>query len=273
MRRFSRVAAVGGTRYQGGPQRTAERPGFMHQRYLVILGSPRSGTTLLAAMLGRHPDLAVTNEDKTRAWHNVVGKPVVGVKLCVPNDIEWDARWRSAVRRRWRRVALYNRHNLGLPGPRLKVKSIYSIGDLQTWPATQFVAILRDPHEAVASIRERGRHGEGEARFRWTRAVEAMHRLMQESPDQLAMVDFDRLVTAPEATMRGLCARLDVTFEPRVIGGETPHYHLSGIDPAKAGGRGEARLDHPVFADTPGLRDKYRALVEAAAETPEAAAA
>ncbi|SDF57868.1 Sulfotransferase family protein [Limimonas halophila] len=245
----------------------------MDQRYLLIVGSPRSGTTLLTAMLGRHPALAVTNEDKTRAWHNVVGKPVVGVKLCVPNDIELDSSWRTAIRRRLRRIAMYNRHNLGIPGPRMKVKSIYSVRDFQRWPDTQILGILRDPHEAVASIRERGGHGEGEARHRWTRAVEVMHQVMQETPERVRVVDFDRLVREPESTMRGLCSWLDVAYDPAVIGGETPHYRLTGIDPDKAGNRGEARFDHPVFDDTPGLREKYRALVAAAAPGGEAAAA
>ncbi|HEX2228509.1 MAG TPA: sulfotransferase, partial [Candidatus Binatia bacterium] len=57
-------------------------------RHLLILGAPRSGTTLLATMISRHTEIGILNEDRGWAMRRLLGKTVVGNKRCVPNQIE-----------------------------------------------------------------------------------------------------------------------------------------------------------------------------------------
>jgi Sulfotransferase family len=46
----------------------------MELSHLLIIGAPRSGTTLLATMISRHTEIAVLNEDKGWALRRVLGK-------------------------------------------------------------------------------------------------------------------------------------------------------------------------------------------------------
>ena len=60
----------------------------MEPTHLLLLGAPRSGTTLLATMISRHSEIAIMNEDRGWAMRRILGKAVVGNKRCVPNQIE-----------------------------------------------------------------------------------------------------------------------------------------------------------------------------------------
>jgi len=55
---------------------------------LLVVGAPRSGTTLLAAMIGRHSEVAMLSEHLGFAVKDVISKPIAGNKLCIPNHIE-----------------------------------------------------------------------------------------------------------------------------------------------------------------------------------------
>lgn len=49
---------------------------------VIVIGVPRSGTTLLASMLGGHPDISMMDECKTWDWDNKqVGTKYVGNKI------------------------------------------------------------------------------------------------------------------------------------------------------------------------------------------------
>ncbi|MFH5831721.1 sulfotransferase family protein [Halalkalibaculum sp. DA3122] len=113
--------------------------------HLLILGLPRSGTSLLASLLGAHSKASVICEDFGRSWMDVLGKPVVGNKLCVPRQIDLD-------RRRTIAVKLANRLGLLKRWP----KSTYSINDYLIIPNLRLILIERDPVDVRNSIQNRG---------------------------------------------------------------------------------------------------------------------
>jgi len=59
------------------------------EKYL-LLGASRGDTTILAAALGAHPDVAMLDQDMNGAFNKIIGGKIPGVKLCVPNHIELD---------------------------------------------------------------------------------------------------------------------------------------------------------------------------------------
>jgi len=232
---------------------------------LLVLGSPRSGTSLLAAMLGRHSQIAMTHEDTGDAWTRVVGKPITGVKLVAPNQIELDHTWRAKSRRCLRRVQRYGVQNLGLPWPRFKLRSVFSIRDFLAWPLGCIIGIVRNPLEAVDSIRRRGGHVAGEALYRWRRGVEILEYLRREHPERTCVVHYDHLVRAPESCVARCLDWLGLPDEPGLIAGNTINYGSSDIDASKAGQDGDACFAHPVFQDQPHLRVAYRRLLDESA--------
>lgn len=231
---------------------------------LLVFGAPRSGTNLLAAMLGAHPDIAMAHEDTGDGWTRVVGKRVRAVKLVTPNQIERDHGWPERWRRLGHRVQRYGVQNWGLGCPRFKTRSMFDIRDFETWPEARLLAIIRDPVDAIESIRRRRTQPRGEAEYRWARALEIIDAVQRATPDRTRVVDYDNLVRAPEATMQHCLDWLDLPYEERVIHGSTVNYDRSEVDAAKAGDRGEARLNHPIFDKRPDLVAAFNALTKSA---------
>lgn len=231
---------------------------------LLVFGAPRSGTSLLTGMLGGHPDIAMAHEDTGEGWTHIVGKKVKGVKLVTPNQIEHTHGLSPRLRRYRHRLARYGVQNLGITWPRFKLQSIYSIRDFQNCPNSRLLAILRDPHEGVESIRSRGKNPRNVAEYRWARALETIQAVLTETPDRTRVIYYDNLVRSPEATMRRCLDWLELPYDPRVLQGDTPNYAFSAIDGSKAGGRGATCDAHAIFRKRPDLFETFGDIVNRA---------
>ena len=197
---------------------------------LLVLGAPRSGTTLLAACLGRHSDVSMLNEDFGRAVRKLVGTRVVGNKLCVPNQIEWAQRGHPWLRE-------LRKHGIREDEP----LSAFSVRDYLSWPNARVVGIVRDGESVVSSIVSRGGQPLDVAVGRWARALAVLEAVRQAAPEQLLLVSFRGLVSAPEATLRRVAGHLGLSFEDRMLEGYafTPLYRgASRIDARRAERRG-----------------------------------
>lgn len=89
-------------------------------------------------------------------------------------------------------------------------------------PGARFIVMVRDGRDVVASLR--ARHG-----WQFQRAFDAWFELARVAAAALpsadvALVRYEDLVTAPEATLRRVCRFLGIEFEPRMlaIDGDAP---------------------------------------------------
>lgn len=193
-------------------------------QHLLLIGAPRSGTTLLASMIGRHPDVGMLNEDVTGMWlTKVLGKPWTGNKLCVPNQIQ--LRPRGLLARR-----IFKRLGIVREAPR----SALCLLDYLARPEVRVIAIVRDGHATVASMRARGGNRFVKAARRWAAAIEAIHILTTDYPERVLVVPFDDVVLLPEPTMRRVCTFLGLPFEPRMLDGHrfNPYYPRDTLEAA-----------------------------------------
>ena len=182
----------------------------------LIVGSPRSGTSLLAALVGAHPEAAILNEDITLGWRKLVGKPVIGNKLTVPNLIDLDRR-----RRPWYGPA----KRLRLPpGP----ASVWSIRDYLA-AGVVVIGIARDPGPAVESMVVRGGLSREAAQRRWDRSQTAL-----EHAD--LTLSYAALTANPKAVLSEVCARLGLAYSESMLRGaeyQTEQYRVqSSIRPS-----------------------------------------
>lgn len=210
---------------------------------LLIVGAPRSGTTLLTAMIGRHSAAAMLNENYERALDDVLSKPVVGNKLCIPNHIELETKKPRWVRffGSWLHHALYRRGYF-----RYRPEASLSIQDYLTfYPNLKLIGIIRDGNAVVSSIMRRGQQPQAVAEHRWRRSIEILTQLADTQSERLFLLSFDQLVTKPDATMRTVADFLDLPFEPGMLEGyaSTPNYSNAKIDPNKATRRTNTDLD------------------------------
>ena len=203
----------------------------MSNNELLIIGAPRSGTTLLSAMVGAHSDIAILHEETSLAMRLILGKSYKGVKLCVPNHIRLSQRgsvlyYLLLSIRGIRRITLY------------MVESKYSIRDYQNmFPNLRVLMILRAPDQVVSSIQRRIKWPKSYGSYCYKHAVQTMWKLTQEDTGGWAkVVHFDSLVTDPENVMRGICSWLGCEFDQRMLEGFkfTPQYERQNIDPSRA---------------------------------------
>lgn len=112
--------------------------------HVLILGAPRSGTSILASLVGAHPDIAMCSEDYSNAWTAIIGKPVVGNKLCVPRQLH------PFIKNNYF-IKFIKRVGLGKFLP----LSEYAIRDYLNLPNLKILYIVRDQKKADSIARRR----------------------------------------------------------------------------------------------------------------------
>lgn len=193
--------------------------------YLLILGTPRSGTTLLTAMIGCHPSVAMLSEDFTGAVRKLVGKPVVGNKLCVPNQID-------LFNRNRRLIGLLSRRGI----PLHHIPSKLSINDYIRKFDARMIMTLRDPNAVVSSIIRRGENPLDVAVQRWADGIRILYKLKSDHPERVLIIRFNDLVSSTEHALRSACNHLGIVFYNQMMDGYiyTPIYNNNEIDASKA---------------------------------------
>jgi hypothetical protein len=171
----------------------------LQRTHLLIVGAPRSGTTLLASLVGGHPDISIVSEDKGSEWLHVAGKSVVGVKLCTPHHIELHTN-----RRAWR--------GRRLPSLRRgKPSSIWSISEFLGLPNAKILAIERAQQDVVVSNMRRAGWSENYANACCKRALEIVSHISCTHPRQILNICYEDLVTDRQAVLSNVCTFLGVS--------------------------------------------------------------
>jgi hypothetical protein len=217
--------------------------------YVFVVGSPRSGTTLLQRMFDAHPRLAVANDT------HFIPRALIGI---ADHDV-------PLTHEVVERVIGYHRfHRLGIDADLARslavgadtyvgfVSALYSafatargksMGGEKTpdyvryipllstlFPWARFVHIVRDGRDVTLSALEWASEGKGPGRFAlwatepvavcalwWRRQVEPGAKAGTAlGPDRYAEVRYEALVTDAEPELRILCSFLALEYSPRM---------------------------------------------------------
>lgn len=227
--------------------------------HLLVLGAPRSGTTLLAAMIGCHDQVGMLSEDFGTAVRHIVGKPVVGNKLCVPNHIEM-----RQTRPEWvRLVGTRGFHKLHQYGYfRYRPEALLCIEDYLSWENVKLIAIIRDGNAVVSSIMKRGEQPYEVAAYRWRRSIEVISELRNEHPETLLVLSFEHLVKQPAIAMHRVAEHLGLPFQSQMLEGYryTRAYPNENIDPTRVESSRASRLVTDLSQTEPEAYAQYEAL-------------
>lgn len=207
-----------------------------------VVGVPRSGTTLLRAMLDSHPALAVPGEspflvrlsgrryaragrfeterfladllaeDRFRRWGLAPGE-VRRALLGPPPE-----GFADAVRR------VYGAYATSRGKPRYADKTpghVRHVGLLsRLFPEARFVHLIRDGRDVALSLGELGWEPRGleAAAALWLRMVRAGRRAGRAlGPSRYREVRYEELVADPRGELRSLCGFLDLDFDERML--------------------------------------------------------
>lgn len=250
-------------------------------RPFFVVGSGRSGTTLLRLMISGHSRLHVSPE----TWF------IVELVEQLPTDrpLTPDEREQAIAiitgHYRWPDLAIAEstlRAELApFPQPTLRAitDTVYAIvaraadkqriGDktpayvtilpqlARLYPDAQFIHLLRDGRDVALSFKDAGwtnRAYEGR-KFEWTKAVRAARAFAATmSPQAWHEIRYEELVQSPETIIRALCAFLGEAFEPAMIDTASRadlvpererefHKRLLGPIDASRAGAWQSRLD------------------------------
>jgi len=226
---------------------------ILRREHILLIGAPRSGTTLLATMIGSHSDIGMVNEDvNIRALGRVLGKRFTGVKLCVPNQIRLEKKsfFGSGILKKWGFIA---------ESP----KSYFSIKEYLAIPNLKVIAIIRDGNDSVSSMMVRGKSKLKKAARRWGEAIETIYTIKTMHPDRVLIVSFENLVLDPIATMHAVCEFLGLALENRMLEGHklNPYYPESRLDPEKVNRHSKEQFDLKLERFMPMACKRYQELL------------
>jgi hypothetical protein len=96
---------------------------------------------------------------------------------------------------------------------------------LGLFPGARFVHIVRDARAVIASVvpLDWGPNSAFVGASWWVERLAHGLALETAQPDRVTRIRFEELVAAPEPTMRALCARLELPFEPAMLQGGGLH--------------------------------------------------
>lgn len=215
--------------------------------YLLIIGSPRSGTTLFASMISAHEDVAMLIEDKFFSIRKLTGKKISANKLCIPHQIDL-----------FKKANYFSRIAKKLGLMKNYPASPYTIIDYLNLPDSKILAIVRNGEDVISSIQRRGKKVKKIAVNRWEKAIEIIYELKRIHPDNMEVVVYDDLIKNPETSMKKVCKFLDIEFQDQMIEGGYKYNILypgnNKIDSNKAN-RPDHDLDDKLFHRT--VIEKY----------------
>ncbi len=194
--------------------------------YLLILGSPRSGTTLLASMIGAHTEVAMLIEDKHFAIRKLTSKKIAGNKLCIPNQVDLNKRATCFS------LFLKKKFNIqSYPTSKYNIEDYINLKDLK------IINILRDYKDVIYSNVKRGegrkqrKIEQDKAVHWWSRAVEVMYELSQKHSEKVITVSYEDLVNEPEKILRKITEYINIEFQQRMLEG----YKFTKLYPGETG--------------------------------------
>jgi hypothetical protein len=202
-----------------------------------IVGAPRSGTTLVSAMLGSHSQLAVYVEtnyyllfrpalhlygdlERPRNLHRLVSD--VRAATCLQGSMavpEQDEFLAALIAPTFEGVLatllhLYARQEAKRRGGEKTPGHHAFLGEmLETFPNSPMIFLMRDPRDLVLSLREAfGSSLEGAA-WAWNAAFESYQRFAR----SVHLVRYEQLVAQPAEQSMALCKILGEPYEPVML--------------------------------------------------------
>ena len=217
---------------------------------IVLIGSARGGTTLLANLVGAHPRVTIFSERFTigkESYHDTFGK----------------ARGKSDLVRAFIR---YIPHRVKRENSRwgIKICTYHWTRDdlnlfLETFPQTQVVFIVRDGRDVVLSMLHRSKvfRTVDQCAIRWLESVHVFDYLRGKLSDQMFWFHYEDLACNPDRQVAEICKFIGEPFVPTMLDPKTwPRVGSYEIAPVGKDKIGKWR-DRPIPELPPELDEEF----------------
>jgi hypothetical protein len=230
-----------------------------HVAPFFIIGSGRSGTTLLRRMLQAHPDVHVPPETAVlgrviKLYRQSRGRPWPDIVHLVLGTFEYHpdfgafemalgplARELEALPRSERSLARildgfyrYHARTQGRSprvwGDKSPINTLFLERIRRVFPDMAAIHVLRDGGDVVQSFVSTGVIPSlDDAADRWVTAVRCAQRYGRRHPERYLEVRYETLVTEPEPTIRRVCDLLGLSFVPAMLASESLAHTLGDV--------------------------------------------
>lgn len=232
---------------------------------LLVVGVPRSGTTLLTCMIGWHPKCISMNECFSCQEGKIVSPADFIInKLCSPTQIQFEhpplnnliqpyfTLWWKIPVSSWTGLVLKDR-----PYGRV------SISDYVEKRDARLLFILRKPNQVVDSLIRRAELTLPKAASRWAHGIREMSNAYSEYSFRCHIVSFSNLIKNTEQELGKICDFLGLDYKNEMKNGykSNPKYDREGID------RSVVNKDVPEYKLKTRNPDSYRLHSELKAES------
>jgi len=213
----------------------------MESKPIFLAGLQRSGTTLLYAIIGSHPNIALTR--RTNFWEffykrfgNLNDPENAALCLSALKHYERLAAlkpdWASFFEEFWKGERTYARlfglleqqyaRNQGKErwGDKSHNLERHAKSVFECFPNARMIHIIRDPRDRYVSACKAhrvGRSGAAGGIAAWLWSVHLAKRNLHRYPGKYKIVHFEALVARPEATVRELCEFIEEDFTPKML--------------------------------------------------------
>ena len=178
---------------------------------IFILGTQRSGTTLLTRILSTHPEIFIQNE---LPLDSIFEQDLDSFQIIKNIEAHFISRYKNNIA-----DYLSKRGNKfwGLKDPQLTEH----IGLLELFlPSSKFIIIVRDPRGVVNSYID-NKWGLGTNAYsgalRWDKEVKLQIDFCERFPENILLLKFEDLIDELDNTLRQICCHLKVKFEPEML--------------------------------------------------------
>ena len=189
-------------------------------KLVLILGLQRTGTTLLASMLGGHSEVNMLFESVGSDTTSLIGKKISANKLLVYRQIRFTQR-ASRLGHLINRIVnldfkIKNKHHRKRPYPtsKLSIKDYEKLG-------CKFIIIERDEKSSIDSMMSRAKQSFAEAKNEYDKGMLTLTKVKALDSHTISFLD---LVNNTEITLKNICEYLDIDFEKRML--EGPKYNF-----------------------------------------------
>lgn len=190
----------------------------MANRPIFIVGSERSGTTLMRSLINAHPNISCGEE--THFLSGLEG--IVGSKWRLMKDYPFEKEyWYEKIRELFDGFKTETAEKQGksrwgdkTPIYVLKLDFINTL-----FPDCQVIHMIRDGRDVVASSMDRWGYRRGlSATKRWGKSVRAGQAFGRSvSPEKYIEIKYEELVLDSEGTMQRVCEFLQEPWEPELL--------------------------------------------------------
>ena len=174
---------------------------------IFIIGSARTGTTLLGRMLSSHSNIYMKNES-TKVLNTFRDKKtrnqileVLGSEIKGYENLTIDEILNDMGKKRW-----------GFKDP---ASQYYLKHIVDSFPEAQFVFIIRDAR-AVALSQTKTKFGTANVFYaaeKWSAEVVSQRKFAAQNPEKSCLVRYEDLIVSPEKELSRICAFLGESYE------------------------------------------------------------